>query len=78
MIEKIAKHDLSHRKAIFLLELAQALEAIAVFLVVKKNSDPGVRRKLVESVLFEASKVAARLPQIGKRGKAMLNVPLHK
>ena len=55
LIDKVAKHDLSHGKAILLLELAQASEAIAVFLVIKKNSDPSVRRKLVERVLFEAS-----------------------
>ena len=65
LVDQVADDNLSNGKAIFLLEVAQTLEAIAVFLVIEKNSDPSVRRKFVERVLFEAAKVAARLPQVG-------------
>ena len=59
LVQEVAKHDLSHRKAILLLKVAQALEAIAIFLVIKEKSDASIRRNLVQRVLLEASKVAA-------------------
>jgi len=78
LVDKVANHDLTNRIAVFLLEAAYPLETVSIFLMIKENSDAGIRGNLVEFVLFEPSKVAARLAQIGKRGKAVLNVPLHE
>jgi len=38
LVDQVADDDLSYGKAVFLLEVAQALEAIAVFLVIEENS----------------------------------------
>jgi hypothetical protein len=56
---EVAKHDLSHRKAMFLLEVAETCDR--GFLVIKEKSAASIGRKVPERVPFEPSKVQVGL-----------------
>ena len=61
LVDKVANHDLTNRIAVFLLEAAYPLETVSIFLMIKENSDAGIRGNFVQRVLLEASKVPACL-----------------
>ena len=61
LVDKVANHDLTNRIAVFLLEATYPLETVSIFLLIKENSDAGIRGNFVERVLLEASKVPAGL-----------------
>ena len=59
LVDKVANHDLSNGKPVFLLKAAYPLKAVAIFFVIKENSDASVRRDFVQRILFETSKIPA-------------------
>ena len=61
VLDKVANHDLTNRIAVFLLEAAYPLETVSIFLMIKENSDAGIRGNFVHRVLLETSKVPACL-----------------
>ncbi len=78
MADQIADHYLSYGGPVFLLEAAYSLEAVAIFLVIKKNSNASVGRDFVQRILLEASKVSVRLSQVGECRETMADVPADK
>jgi hypothetical protein len=58
---EVPKDNLTHRKAMFLLEAAEPLKTVAVFLVIEQRPHASVCGDLVQRALLQAPKVAVGL-----------------